>query len=63
VVLEDETGKRFRVTPAGPLLLPGGRRGDPEDLVHSADGALVRREAVGKNRYTAVRPVQPLATA
>ncbi|HYS11247.1 MAG TPA: diguanylate cyclase [Myxococcales bacterium] len=64
VVLEDETGKRFRVTASlGLSYYPADDVETPEDLVHSADGALYGAKRSGKNRYTAVRPVQPLATA
>jgi len=64
VVLEDETGKRFRVTASlGLAYYPADDVETPEDLVHSADGALYGAKRSGKNRYTAVRPVQPLATA
>jgi two-component system cell cycle response regulator len=35
----------------------------PEDLVHSADSALYGAKRLGKNRFTTVRPVMPLAIA
>jgi len=64
VTLEDETGRMFRVTASlGLAYYPADDVETPEDLVHSADGALYGAKRSGKNRYTAVRPVQPLATA
>jgi GGDEF domain-containing protein len=35
----------------------------PEQLVHSADGALYGAKRSGKNRYNAVRVATTLATA
>ena len=35
----------------------------PEDLVHSADGALYGAKRSGKNRFSTVRVVLPLASA
>ncbi len=64
VTLEDETGKTFRVTASlGLAYYPADDVETPEDLVHFADGALYGAKRSGKNRYTAVRPMQPLATA
>ena len=64
VVLQDETGRTFRVTASlGLAYYPADDVETPEDLVHSADGALYGAKRSGKNRYTAVRPVQPLASA
>ena len=64
VILQDETGKTFRITASlGLAYYPADDVETPEDLVHSADGALYGSKRSGKNRYTAVRPVQPLATA
>jgi diguanylate cyclase (GGDEF)-like protein len=64
VILQDETGKTFRITASlGLAYYPADDVETPEDLVHSADGALYGAKRSGKNRYTAVRPVQPLATA
>jgi two-component system cell cycle response regulator len=64
VILQDETGKAFRVTASmGLAYYPADDVETPEDLVHSADGALYGAKRSGKNRYTAVRPVQPLASA
>ena len=64
IVLQDETGRTFRITASlGLAYYPADDVETPEDLVHSADGALYGAKRSGKNRYTAVRPVQPLATA
>jgi diguanylate cyclase (GGDEF)-like protein len=64
VILQDETGKTFRITASlGLAYYPADDVETPEDLVHSADGALYGAKRSGKNRYTAARPVQPLATA
>ena len=64
VTLQDETGRTFRITASlGLAYYPADDVETPEDLVHSADGALYGAKRSGKNRYTAVRPVQPLATA
>ena len=64
IVLQDETGRTFRITASlGLAYYPADDVETPEDLVHSADGALYGAKRSGKNRYTAVRPVQPVATA
>ena len=64
IILQDETGKTFRITASlGLAYYPADDVETPEDLVHSADGALYGAKRSGKNRYTAARPVQPLATA
>jgi two-component system cell cycle response regulator len=64
IVLQDEMGRTFRITASlGLAYYPADDVETPEDLVHSADGALYGAKRSGKNRYTAVRPVQPLATA
>jgi diguanylate cyclase (GGDEF)-like protein len=64
IVLQDETGRTLRITASlGLAYYPADDVETPEDLVHSADGALYGAKRSGKNRYTAVRPVQPLATA
>src|SRR3954468_17828209 len=64
VTLEDETGRPFRVPASlGLAYSPADDVETPEDLVHSADGALYGSKRTGKNRYTVVRPVQPLASA
>jgi len=64
VILQDETGRSFRITASlGLAYYPADDIETPEDLVHSADGALYGAKRSGKNRFTAVRPVQPLAIA
>jgi len=64
VILQDDTGRMFRVTASlGLAYYPADDVETPEDLVHSADGALYGAKRSGKNRFTAVRPVQPVATA
>ncbi len=63
LVLQDE-GRTCRVTASlGLAYYPADDVDTPEDLVHSADGALYGAKRSGKNRYSAVRPVQPFATA
>jgi diguanylate cyclase (GGDEF)-like protein len=62
--LEDEQGTPCKVTASlGLAYYPADDVETPEDLVHSADGALYGAKRAGKNRYTAVRPIQPVATA
>lgn len=64
LVLQDESGRGCKVTASlGLAYYPADDVDTPEDLVHSADGALYGAKRSGKNRYSAVRPVQPLATA
>jgi two-component system, cell cycle response regulator len=64
LILQDENGKSCRVTASlGLAYYPADDVETPEDLVHSADGALYGAKRSGKNRYSAVRPVQPVATA
>jgi two-component system, cell cycle response regulator len=64
LILQDENGKSCRVTASlGLAYYPADDVETPEDLVHSADGALYGAKRSGKNRFTAVRPVQPVATA
>jgi len=64
LILQDETGKNCRVTASlGLAYYPADDVETPEDLVHSADGALYGAKRSGKNRYSTVRPVQPVATA
>jgi diguanylate cyclase (GGDEF)-like protein len=64
LVLQDESGRTCKVTASlGLAYYPADDVDTPEDLVHSADGALYGAKRSGKNRYSAVRPVQPLATA
>src|SRR3954451_21514443 len=59
VMLQDETGKTFRVTASlGLAYYPAEDVETPEDLVHSADGALYGAKRSGKNRFSAVRSVQ-----
>ena len=61
---QDDSGKVCRVTASlGLAYYPADDVESPEDLVHSADGALYGAKRSGKNRYTAVRPMQPQATA
>ena len=64
LTLQDENGRTCKVTASlGLAYYPADDVDTPEDLVHSADGALYGAKRSGKNRYSAVRPVQPLATA
>ena len=64
VTLQDGNGKLVKVTASlGLAYYPADDVETAEDLVHSADGALYGAKRSGKNRYTAVRPVQPLASA
>jgi two-component system cell cycle response regulator len=61
---QDDSGKTCRVTASlGLAYYPADDVETPEDLVHSADGALYGAKRSGKNRYSAVRPMQPQATA
>jgi two-component system, cell cycle response regulator len=61
---QDDSGKLCRVTASlGLAYYPADDVETPEDLVHCADGALYGAKRSGKNRYTAVRPMQPQATA
>jgi diguanylate cyclase (GGDEF)-like protein len=63
LVLKDEN-RTCKVTASlGLAYYPAEDVDTPEDLVHSADGALYGAKRLGKNRYSTVRPVQPLATA
>jgi two-component system cell cycle response regulator len=62
--LQDEHGTPCKVTASlGLAYYPAEDVETPEDLVHSADGALYGAKRSGKNRFTAVRIVQPLASA
>ena len=64
VALKDDTGKPVKVTASlGLAYYPADDVETAEDLVHSADGALYGAKRSGKNRYSAVRPLQPLASA
>jgi diguanylate cyclase (GGDEF)-like protein len=61
---QDDSGHHCKVTASlGLAYYPADDVETPEDLVHSADGALYGAKRSGKNRYTAVRRVQPQATA
>jgi diguanylate cyclase (GGDEF)-like protein len=62
--LQDERGAACKVTASlGLAYYPADDVETPEDLVHSADGALYGAKRSGKNRFTAVRSNQPHATA
>jgi diguanylate cyclase (GGDEF)-like protein len=62
--LQDENGVEANVTASlGLAYYPAEDIETPEDLVQSADGALYGAKRSGKNRFSAVRPVQPLASA
>ena len=64
LTLQDENGAAVKVTASlGLAYYPADDVETPEDLVHCADGALYGAKRSGKNRYTAVRPMQPQATA
>ena len=64
LTLQDERGQAVKMTASmGLTYYPAEEIGSPEDLVHSADGALYGAKRSGKNRFTAVRPVLPFATA
>jgi len=62
--LKDEGGGQCKVTASlGLAYYPAEDIESPEDLVHSADGALYGAKRSGKNRFTSVRPVLPVASA
>ena len=62
--LHDENGVPCKVTASlGLAYYPADDLETPEDLVHSADGALYGAKRSGKNRFSSVRPVLPVATA
>lgn len=62
--LNDEKGANCKVTASlGLAYYPADDLETPEDLVHSADGALYGAKRSGKNRFSSVRPVLPVATA
>ena len=57
--LEDANGNVAKITASlGLAYYPGEDIETPEDLVHSADGALYGAKRSGKNRYTAVHPAR-----
>jgi diguanylate cyclase (GGDEF)-like protein len=61
---QDESGRSCKVTASlGLAYYPADDVETPEDLVHSADGALYGAKRSGKNRFSAVRPMQPQASA
>jgi diguanylate cyclase (GGDEF)-like protein len=62
--VKDEHGNASSVTASlGLAYYPADDVETPEDLIHSADGALYGAKRSGKNRYTAVRLTMPEATA
>lgn len=62
--VKDEHGNASAVTASlGLAYYPAEDVETPEDLIHSADGALYGAKRSGKNRYTAVRLTMPVATA
>ena len=62
--LQDDKGVSCKVTASlGLAYYPADDLETPEDLVHSADGALYGAKRSGKNRFSSVRPVLPVATA
>lgn len=64
LTVEDTTGGSCNVTASlGLAYYPAEGIETPEQLVHSADGALYGAKRAGKNRYSSVRVVPPLATA
>jgi diguanylate cyclase (GGDEF)-like protein len=64
LTLQDENGAAVKVTASlGLAYYPAEDLETPEDLVHSADGALYGAKRSGKNRYTSVRPTHPVANA
>ncbi len=64
LTLQDSEGKTCKVTASlGLAYYPAEDVETPEDLVHSADGALYGAKRSGKNRFSSVRPVLPVATA
>jgi len=64
LTLQDENGAAVKVTASlGLAYYPAEDLETPEDLVHSADGALYGAKRSGKNRYTSVRPTHPVASA
>jgi two-component system cell cycle response regulator len=64
LTLQDDGGASCKVTASlGLAYYPAEDIATPEDLVHSADGALYGAKRSGKNRFSAVRAVAPLASA
>jgi diguanylate cyclase (GGDEF)-like protein len=64
LTLQDSEGKSCKVTASlGLAYYPAEDIETPEDLIHSADGALYGAKRSGKNRFGSVRPVVPVATA
>jgi diguanylate cyclase (GGDEF)-like protein len=64
LTLQDSEGKSCKVTASlGLAYYPTDDVETPEDLIHSADGALYGAKRSGKNRFSSVRPVVPVATA
>ena len=64
LTLQDENGAAVKVTASlGLAYYPAEDLETPEDLVHSADGALYGAKRSGKNCYTSVRPTHPVASA
>jgi diguanylate cyclase (GGDEF)-like protein len=64
IELKDETGSSCKVTASlGLAYFPADDVETAEDLVHSADGALYGAKRSGKNRYTSVRAIHPVASA
>ena len=62
--LLDENGAPVKVTASmGLAYYPAEDVETAEDLVHSADGALYGAKRSGKNRFSTVRSLQPLASA
>jgi diguanylate cyclase (GGDEF)-like protein len=62
--LQDENGAPVKVTASlGLAYYPAEDIESPEDLVHSADGALYGAKRSGKNRYSSVRATHPVASA
>jgi two-component system cell cycle response regulator len=64
LTLQNDQGLTVKLTASmGLAYYPAEEVDTAEDLVHSADGALYGAKRSGKNRFTAVRPLQPIATA